>query len=226
MLGCQGADIQGRLLQILGQLQQGADPALLQPELVELFAQMHREIRLRLRECSDALRFYCSNTGSFAQVVRAPRIWCFFLVLRLRHDADFSRALWDKGFRFVGALLDPLRVAPRDRDEWITAATGLLSGTSPEGGAGKGGGGQAANPFDDSRAPEKLVAQLLAAEGKEVDVAARAEEGEDVELPPVSERKSLTAARLHLVSQGLVCVCWGRSLSLSPPRLAVCVFCK
>ena len=72
----------------------------------------------------------------------------------------------------------------------------------------------------------KLVAQLLAAEGQEVDVAARAEEGEDVELPPVSERKSLTAARLHLVSQGLVCVCWGRSLSLSPPRLAVCVFCK
>jgi len=52
----------------------------------------------------------------------------------------------------------------------------------------------------------KLVAQLLAAEGQEVDVAARAEEGEDVELPPVSERKSRTAARLHLVSQGLVYV--------------------
>jgi hypothetical protein len=143
-------------------------------------------------------------------VVRAPRIWCFFLVLRLRHDADFSRALWDKGFRFVAAHLDPLGVAPRGRDEWVTAATGLLSGTSPGGGAGPGGGGQAANPFDDSRDPEKLVAQLLAAEGKEVDVAARAEEGEDVELPPVAERKSLTAARLHLVSQGLVCVCWGR----------------
>jgi hypothetical protein len=51
------------LLQILGQLQQGADPAVLQQELVELFAQMDREIRLRLRECSDVLRFYCSNTG-------------------------------------------------------------------------------------------------------------------------------------------------------------------
>jgi hypothetical protein len=156
-------------------------------------------------------------------VVWAPRIWCFFLVLRLRHDADFSRALWDKGFRFVGALLDPLRVAPRDRDEWITAATGLLSGTSPGGGAGQGGGGQAANPFDDSRDPEKLVAQLLAAEGKEVDVAARAEEGEDVELPPVSERKSLTAARLHLVSQGLVCVLGAVSLSLPSPPRCMCV---
>jgi hypothetical protein len=59
----QGADTQGRLLQILGQLQQGADPALLQQELVVFFAQMDREIRWRLRECSDALRFYCSNTG-------------------------------------------------------------------------------------------------------------------------------------------------------------------
>jgi hypothetical protein len=206
----QGADIQGRLLQILGQWQQGVDPAVLQQELVDFFAQIDREIKLRLKECSDTLRYFCSNTGSFAQVVRAPRIWCFFMVLRLRHDADFSRALWDKGFRFVAAHLDPLGVAPRGRDEWITAATGLLSGTSPGGGAGQGGGGQAANPFDDSRDPARLVAQLLAAEGKEVDVAARAEEGEDVELPPVSERKSLTAARLHLVSQGLVCVCWGR----------------
>ena len=222
----QGADIRGHLVDILCQLQQGADPAHLEQELKAFFAVTDREIRLRLRECSKELQYYCSNTGSFSQVVRAPRIWCFFLVLRLRHDADFSRALWDKGFRFVGALLDPLRVAPRDRDEWITAATGLLSGTSPEGGAGKGGGGQAANPFDDSRDPEMLVAQLLAAEGKEVDVAARAEEGEDVELPPLSECKSLTAARLHLVSQGLVCVCWGRSLSLPPLRLAVCVFCK
>jgi len=222
----QGDEIRGRLVNILLQLQQNDDPALLEQELKAFFAQMDHEIRLRLMESSGALRYYCRNTGSFAQVVRAPRIWCFFFVLRLRHDADFSRALWDKGFRFVGAVLDPLRVAPLDRDEWITAATGLLSGTTPGGGAGQGGGGQAANPFDDSRDPEMLVAQLLAAEGKEVDVAARAEEGEDVDLPPVSERKSLTAARLHLVSQGLVCVCWGRSLSLSPPRLAVCVFCK
>jgi hypothetical protein len=59
----QGADIQGRLLQILGQLLQGADPALLQQELVEFFAQIDREIRVRLRECSYALRYYCSNTG-------------------------------------------------------------------------------------------------------------------------------------------------------------------
>jgi hypothetical protein len=208
----QGADIRGRLVDILRQLQQGvlADPALLEHDLVQFFEVVDREIRLRLRECGHALRYYCCNTGSFAQVVRAPRIWCFFLVLRLRHDADFSRALWDKGFRFVAAHLDPLRVAPLDRDEWISSATGLLSGTSPGGGAGQGGGGQAANPFDDSRDAEMLVAQLLAAEGKEVDVAARAEEGEDVELPPVAERKSLTAARLHLVSQGLVCVCWGR----------------
>jgi hypothetical protein len=39
------------------------------------------------------MRYYCCNTGSFVQVVRTPRIWCFFLVLRLWHDADFSRAL-------------------------------------------------------------------------------------------------------------------------------------
>jgi hypothetical protein len=209
----QGDEICGRLVDILRQLQLGADPAHLEQELKAFFAVIDREIRLRLRECSDKLRFYCSNTGSFAQVVRAPRIWCFFLVLRLRHDADFSRALWDKGFRFVGALLDPLRVAPRGRDDWITDATGLLSGTNPGGGAGQGKGGQAFNPFidtPDETTEMKLVAQLLAAEGKEVDVAARAEEGDDVELPPVSERKSLTAARLHLVSQGLVCVCWGR----------------
>jgi hypothetical protein len=88
-----------------------------------------------------------------------------------------------------------------------------LAHMSPGGGAGQGGGGQAAYsligpPHEPTEM--KLVAQLLAAEGQEVDVAARAEEGEDVELPPVSERKSLTAARLHLVSQGLVCVCWGR----------------
>jgi hypothetical protein len=225
----QGDEIRGRLVNILLQLQQNDDPALLEQELKAFFAKIDREIKVRLSECSTRLQYYCSNTGSFAQVVRAPRIWCFFLVLRLRHDADFSRALWDKGFRFVAAHLDPLLVAPLDRDEWISSATGLLSGTSPGGGAGPGGGGQAANPFidtPDETTEMKLVAQLLAAEGKEVDVAARAEEGEDVDLPPVSERKSLTAARLHLVSQGLVCVCWGRSLSLSPPRLAVCVFCK
>jgi hypothetical protein len=223
----QGADIRGRLVDILRQLQQGvlADPALLEHDLVQFFEVVDREIRLRLRECSEALRYYCCNTGSFAQVVRAPRIWCFFLVLRLRHDADFSRALWDKGFRFVAAHLDPLLVAPLDRDEWITAATGLLSGTSPEGGAGKGGGGQAANPFDDSRDPAKLVAQLLAAEGKEVDVAARAEEGEDVERPPLSERKSLTAARLHLMSQGRVCVCWGRWVLGVGVGVGVCICC-
>jgi hypothetical protein len=34
-------------------------------------------------------------------VVWAPRIWCFFVMLCLRHNEDFSRALWDKGFRFV-----------------------------------------------------------------------------------------------------------------------------
>jgi hypothetical protein len=204
----QGDDIRGRLVDILRQLQQGADPAHLEQELKAFFAVIDREIRLRLKECSNELQYYCSNTGSFAQVVRAARIWCFFLVLRLRHDADFSRALWDKGFRFVAALLDPLRVAPRGRDEWIAAATGLLSGTSPGGGAGQGGGGQAVNPFidtPDETTEMRLVAQLLAAEGKEVDVAARAEEGEDVD-PPVLQRKSLTAARLHLVSQGLVCV--------------------
>jgi hypothetical protein len=209
----QGDEIRGRLVDILRQLHQDADPAHLEQELKAFFAVIDLEIRRRLRKCSDILRYYCSNTGSFAQVVRAPRIWCFFLVLRLRHDADFSRALWDKGFRFVGVLLDPLRVAPRGRDDWITDATGLLSGTSPGGEAGQGGGGQAFNPFidtPDETTEMKLVAQLLAAEGKEVDVATRAEEGEDVELPPVSERKSLTAARLHLVSQGLVCVCWGR----------------
>ena len=89
----QGADIQGLLLQILGQWQQGVDPAVLQQKLVNFFAKIDREIRLRLKECSDTLRYFCSNTGSFAQVVWAPRIWCFFLVLRLRHDADFSRAL-------------------------------------------------------------------------------------------------------------------------------------
>jgi hypothetical protein len=220
----QGADIRGRLVDILRLLQQGvlADPALLEHHLVQFFEKVDCEIRLRLRECSHALRYFCCNTGSFAQVVRAPRIWCFFLVLRLRHDADFSRALWEKGFRFVAAHLDPLGVAPLDRDEWISSATGFLSGTSPGGGAGQGGGGKAANPFDDSRDPEKLVAQLLAAEGREVDVAARAEEGEDVELPPVSERKSLTAARLHLVSQGLLCVCWGRWVWV---WVFVCVVC-
>ena len=86
----QGDNIRGRLLRILGQLQQGADPASQEQGLIRFFAEADREILLRLRECGDALRYYCSNTGSFAQVVWAPRIWCFFLVLRLRHDEDFA----------------------------------------------------------------------------------------------------------------------------------------
>ena len=59
----QGADIRGHLLQILGQLQQGAHPASQANELVIFFEQVHREIQARLRECGPALRYYCSNTG-------------------------------------------------------------------------------------------------------------------------------------------------------------------
>jgi hypothetical protein len=63
----QGADIRGRLVDILRQCQQGADPALLfgllEHDLVQFFEVVDREIRLRLRDCTEALRYYCCNTG-------------------------------------------------------------------------------------------------------------------------------------------------------------------
>jgi hypothetical protein len=59
----QGADIRGRLVDILRQCQQGADPALLEHDLVNFFEVVDREIRLRLRDCSEMLQYYCCNTG-------------------------------------------------------------------------------------------------------------------------------------------------------------------
>ena len=56
----QGFDISGHLLEILRQLQQGADPTSQAQELEYFFAQVDREIRLLLRECTDALRYYCT----------------------------------------------------------------------------------------------------------------------------------------------------------------------
>ena len=104
-------------------------------------------------------------TGSFAVFIRAPRIWCFFTMLRLRHDADFSEAMWDKGFRLVACDLDPTARA-------AAAAAG-----------GAGGGGQAAaNPFA-QESPEELVAKvakLVAEEGRKVDAEARAGAAEGV----------------------------------------------
>ena len=100
-------------------------------------------------------------TGSFAVFIRAPRIWCFFTMLRLRHDADFSEAMWDKGFRLVACDLDPTARA-------AAAAAG-----------GAGGGGQAAaNPFA-QESPEEL-AKLVAEEGRKVDAEARAGAAEGV----------------------------------------------
>jgi hypothetical protein len=150
------------------------------------------------------------NTGSFAEVVWAPRIWCFFVMLRLRHDEDFSRTLWDTGVRFVGCDLDPTAAAP-EKESWTqqVLSAGVLADGVDGGGDGGGGGGGvagvAANPFaEDPNSPEMLVARLLKAEGREVDDEARAADGEVVAgRPLLSARVSKTRERMRLVYQGL-----------------------
>ena len=146
------------------------------------------------------------NTGSFAEVVWAPRIWCFFVMLRLRHDEDFSRALWDKGFRFVACDLDPAAPPPENasRTEQGRSAGVLADGTGGGGGGG-GGGVVAASPFaEDANSPEMLVARLLKEEGREVDDEARAADGEVVPgLAPLAERVSKTRERMALLYEKL-----------------------
>ena len=151
------------------------------------------------------------NTGSFAEVVWAPRIWCFFVMLRLRHDEDFSRTLWDKGVRFVCCDLDPAAAAP-EKESWtqLVLSAGVLADGAGGGFGGAAGGvggvaGVAANPFtEDPNSPEMLVARLLKAEGREVDDEARAADGGVVAgLPLLSARVSKTRERMRLVYQGL-----------------------
>jgi hypothetical protein len=148
------------------------------------------------------------------QVVWAPRIWCFFVMLRLRHDEDFSRALWDKGIRFVGCDLDPTAAAAPEKEAWtqqVLSAGVLPDGAGGVGGGGGGGGGVAgvaANPFaEDPNSPEMLVARLLKAEGREVDDEAREAGGELLPArPPLSARVSKTRQRMRLVYQGLALI--------------------
>jgi hypothetical protein len=154
----------------------------------------------------------CSG-WNFAEVVWAPRIWCFFVMLRLRHDEDFSRALWGKGVRFVGCDLDPPAAAP-DKQAWtqqVLSAGVLSDGAGGVGGGGGGGGGVAgvaANPFaEDPNSPEMLVARLLKEEGREVDDEAREADGELLPgRPPLSARVSKTRQRMRLVYQGLALI--------------------
>jgi hypothetical protein len=153
------------------------------------------------------------------QVVWAPRILCFFVMLRLRHDEDFSRALWDKGFRFVACDLDPAAAAAEEKasltEEPELRSSGVLADGAGGGGGGEGGGGGlsrsegggvvASNPFaEDTNSPEMLVARLLKEEGREVDDEARAAEGEVLTgLPPLSERVSKTRERMTLLYEKL-----------------------
>ena len=62
-------------------------------------------------------------------------------MLRLRHDEDFSRALWDTGFRFVACDLDcntDPAAAAAETSAWTSQlrSAGVLAD-----GAGAGGGG-------------------------------------------------------------------------------------
>ena len=148
----------------------------------------------------------------------APRIWCFFVMLRLRHDEDFSRALWDKGFRFVACDLNPAAAAVEKAsltEEPALRSSAVLADGAGGGGGGEGGGGGlsrsegggvvAANPFaEDTHSPEMLVARLLKEEGREVDDEARAADGEVLTgLPPLSERVSKTRERMALLYEKL-----------------------
>ena len=195
-------------------LQQGAPEDQICTGLQGLYDMMNRKVRGTLKDLHDNFgKVHASrrfNTGSFAEVVWAPRIWCFFVMLRLRHDEDFSRALWDKGFRFVGCDLDPTAASP-EKETWalqVLSAGVLPDGAGDVGGAGGGGGrvaGVAANPFaEDPNSPEMLVARLLKEEGREVDDEARAADGEAVPgLPLLSERVSKTRERMALLYQNL-----------------------
>ena len=100
-----GDEIRGGLLEIISKWKQGADETSQKEALADIFEKMGREIRERLQECPDSIRRIVIKTGSFANFVWAPRVWVFFVMLRLRHDEDFSRALWNKGFRLVAADL-------------------------------------------------------------------------------------------------------------------------
>ena len=127
-------------------------------------------------------------------------------MLRLRHDEDFSRALWDKGFRFVACDLDPSAPAPENASRTQQGrSAGVLADGTVGGGGGGGGGVVAANPFaEDANSPEMLVARLLKEEGREVDDEARAADGEAVPgLPLLSERVSKTRQRMTLLYQNL-----------------------
>jgi len=202
------------LLEILTELQQGVPEDQICTGLQGLYDMMNRKVRGPLKELhANFGKVHASrrfNTGSFAEVVWAPRIWCFFVMLRLRHDEDFSRALWDKGFRFVACDLDPAAPAPEIESRTEVRSAGVLAGSTGGGGGGGGGGivaatVVAANPFaEDANSPGMLVARLLKEEGREVDDEARAADGEAVPgLPLLSERVSKTRERMTLLYQNL-----------------------
>jgi hypothetical protein len=201
------------LLQILTKLQDCKPEDQICSDLQDLFGMMNTKVNFGLKELhTNFADMYASRRFDIAEVVWAPRIWCFFVMLRLRHDEDFSRALWDKGFRFVGCDLDPTSVAP-DKEAWtqqVLSAGVLPDGAGGVGGGGGGGGvaGVAANPFaEDPNSPEMLVARLLKAEGREVDDEAREADGELLPArPPLSARVSKTRQRMRLVYQGLALI--------------------
>jgi hypothetical protein len=179
------------LLEILTELQQGdRHEDDICTDLQGLFQSMDRQVRLGLQGLHAMYSSRRFNTGSFAEVLWAPRTWCFLVMLRLRHDEDFSRALWDKGFRLVACDLDPTAAAP-EKEAWTkqVLAAGVLpdgaGGVGGSGGVGGGVAGVAANTFaGDPNSPEMLLAWMLKAEGRAADM-------------------SKTMQRMRLIYQGL-----------------------
>ena len=193
----------GKLVKIFNQMDLGNDEAC-EEMLVDFLFHMDRVIDSQLAQAVAAIREKCLPGGSFTNVVVAPRVWAFFAMLRLRHDADFSCALWKKGYRFVACDLDPQGVHA-DKEAWIAKVreAGVLPATGASGQGSVMAAGQAANPWADATpAEELLLCKLMAAEGQEVDKEAREADGEQTDLPSLSKRVSQTARRTALVFRG------------------------
>ena len=202
----------GKLVKIFDEMDLDNDEAC-KEKLVGFLSHMDEVIDRQLKQAVTAIREKCLPGGSFTNVVVAPRVWAFFAMLRLRHDADFSRALWNRGYRFVACDLDPQAQGAREeREAWIAEvrAAGVLAADGASGGQGGAMAaeqGQAANPFlHASTEAERLVCKLMAAEGQEVDKEAREADGEQTDLPSLSKRVSKTARRVALVFRGVAFV--------------------
>jgi len=195
-------EFQGALLQILSHFAQSVSEVNQQYALTDFLHKMCKEIRHRLKDASLNFRTWTVHCGSFATFSSAPRIWCFLTLLRLRHDEDFSRSLWDKGFRHVTCDLDPPQEEEGSVLEWRQAvrAQGVVAGEAAA------SAGTAANPFAISNTyteDETLVAKLLAGEGRQVHDEFRCATGEHVpSLPIFSKRESKTSLRMPLIFRG------------------------